>query len=106
MFLQDMSSRYTIKSAFDMERGRPQEELRRAQQQRVHLSPARGARARRALPRARGDSPLPPPRLHLRWRRHLLRLGELELPRRRLLLLHSTRHDWLRRLRPHQFPNL
>lgn len=99
-----MSTRHALPSAFDLERREQVQELCRAQQQRVHqraAPPHRGPLSRPHWHRA-----LPPPRLHLRRRRHLLRLGELVLPRRSLLLLHRISHHRLRRLRPHQLPHL
>lgn len=99
-----MSPRYALESAFDLERGQPQEELRCSKQQRFYQHAAPPTRG--TLPRTSRHRSLPPSRVRLCWRRHLLRLGKLELPRRRLLLLHCPRHHRLRRFRSHQLSNL
>lgn len=100
-----MSTRHAVTSAFDMEWREPQiEELCGSQQQFFH--DAASEPQPRTLPHTSRHRVIPPHCVHLRRSGYFLRLGELEFPRRCLLLLHRISHYRLRWLRPDELPDI
>ena len=92
-----MSSRHTIKSAFDLERREPQSKICRHTKQQYNQRST--SKYLRTLPHTGGNRFISAPGVHLYRGSHFFRLGELELPGCGVLLLYRISHNWFWRFR-------